>query len=278
MIQNFFNKFKNKKSNLEPTINELMQLNLTASFGPRGIIFEYSPNDTYVNKVNKNLDYLPHVVPRLKKLEILNLSQNKFVEIPKQIFRITTLRELRFSTNQITYLPKEIYKLKNLEVLDLSNNNISNVPIQICKLKNLRLLDLSNNNLTSIPKEIIKLQNLRILDLQNNRLKSLPFRLNTKNFFTKSKDYDYLEKIVYSMLLDKTSYEINNLEMDTEILIFTNLKKDLDNLPCMLKELWLNIELKKDIEDEKIKIKLPFRCIIHYFSIRDSYSYFHNLY
>ena len=66
-------------------------------------------------------------------------------------------------------------------------------------------------------------------------------------------------KIKEILDIDETSYEINNLDMDCEILIFSCLKININNLPINLKEIWLNKEIKN------IHIKLPFNCEIKYF-------------
>jgi hypothetical protein len=61
--------------------------------------------------------------------------------------------------------------------------------------------------------------------------------------------------------LNYYSYEINNLDLDCEILLFNSLLMSVTNLPINLKELWLS----KIINIEKIEIKLPFGCEIKYF-------------
>jgi hypothetical protein len=80
--------------------------------------------------------------------------------------------------------------------------------------------------------------------LHNNQLTSLP-----KSIFN----------IKSSLSINTNSYEINNLLADTEFLIFSNLNKELTNLPAGLKEIW--------IKDEKPNLnhKLPFGCVIKYF-------------
>ena len=55
-----------------------------------------------------------------------------------------------------------------------------------------------------------------------------------------------------------TSYQINNISYDTEILIFRWLNKNLENLPLTLR----NLYLYKDIDLTKHTIKLPFSCVI----------------
>jgi hypothetical protein len=66
-------------------------------------------------------------------------------------------------------------------------------------------------------------------------------------------------KIKNILLIDETSYDINNINMENEILIFSNLNIKLSNLPINTKEIWLN---KNIINYE---IKTPFNCVINFF-------------
>jgi hypothetical protein len=56
-----------------------------------------------------------------------------------------------------------------------------------------------------------------------------------------------------------STYEIDNLLADNEILIFSELDVELTNLPTNLKEIW--------IRKESIKLdhKLPFGCVVKYY-------------
>ena len=56
------------------------------------------------------------------------------------------------------------------------------------------------------------------------------------------------------MGIDETSYEINNLDISCTILIFSELKINIRNLPINIKEIWLNDRIKNP------NIKLPFGC------------------
>jgi Leucine-rich repeat (LRR) protein len=96
------------------------------------------------------------------------------------------------------------------------------LPVEICKLINLQTLYLGNNSLKSLPVEITRLINLK------------------------------------KLYIDESSYEINNLDIECEILIFKKIKNPITNLPYGLKELYL----KKDIKISMIKI--PFGCEIKY--------------
>ena len=98
--------------------------------------------------------------------------------------------------------------------------------------------------MTSLPAEIGNLINLKQLSLSNNQLTSLPVELlHIKN----------------NIMIDATSYDINNLDIDCKILLFTSLNSPLENLPSSLTNIWL----KKNICN--VNIKLQFACEIVYF-------------
>ena len=109
---------------------------------------------------------------------------------------------------------------------------------------NTEILDLSFCKLQNVPAEIGNLINLKNLYLQYNQLQSLP---------------DEILKIKNILHIDNTSYSIDNLNIDNEILIFSNLTDKLINLPINTKEIWLKSHIKN------YDIKLPFDCKIKYY-------------
>ena len=86
--------------------------------------------------------------------------------------------------------------------------------------------------------------NLQYLYLENNQLSSLPSEIKT---------------ITNKLEINKTSYEINNLNIECEFIIFNSLNVSINNLPINVKEIWLNKNIKE------YDIKLPFNCKILYF-------------
>lgn len=63
--------------------------------------------------------------------------------------------------------------------------------------------------------------------------------------------------------IDDSADDIDNLDINCEILIFSNLQKDLTNLPVSLKRLYF----KKDLREQfgKYNIKISFGCEIVFF-------------
>ena len=175
---------------------------------------------------------------------ILDLTYKNLTNLPTEIGKLVNLKKLYLNHNQLSSLPAEICKLVNLQYLFLNDNQLNSLPEEISKLVNLQVLHLEDNQLSSLPAEISKFINLQMLCLYNNKLKSLPVEIL---------------KIKEKIWIDETSYEINNLSLDTEILIFRKLSTELTNLPISLKEIWL----KEGIDENLIKV--PFGCEIKYY-------------
>jgi len=103
---------------------------------------------------------------------------------------------------------------------------------------------LKNNCLTNLPSVISNLGNLKELKLQNNKLNILPIELL---------------KIKLKLKIDETSYEMDNLNIDSRILIFSSLITQITNLPINLKQIWLSKNIKE------YNIKIPFDCEIMFY-------------
>jgi Leucine-rich repeat (LRR) protein len=157
----------------------------------------------------------------------------------------------------ISSFSKELCYLKTLQDLNFGYNKLVNIPLEISNLIHLRILMLNNNLLEIIPDEILKLTFLTRLSLYKNKLTNFPNLLNFLN---------YLE-------IDDTSYKINNITFDTEILIFSRLFEDtqytqstpyeISNLPLTLKYLYLKKKYKE--HNNLSKIRLPYGCQIIFY-------------
>ena len=174
----------------------------------------------------------------------LFLQNMLLTTLPAEIGKLINLQELILHNNSLTTLPSEIGNLTNLKKIYLNYNNLTTLPSEIGNLTNLQYLYLDDNDLTSLPAEIGNLTDLDELYLYNNKLKNLPIKIL---------------KIKNKLVIDETSYEIDNMDLDAEFIVLSNLTKEICNLPITMTEIWL----KEGIDASLIKI--PFGCEIKYF-------------
>ncbi|KAK6774724.1 hypothetical protein RDI58_029963 [Solanum bulbocastanum] len=121
----------------------------------------------------------PHFLTNVKKLQILDISNNKIRgQIPNWFsgIRWDNLSYLNLSHNSLTgHLPQ--FHFYNLRYLDLKFNSLQGpLPATICNMNNLTFLDLSRNNFNnSIPSCWGSMTSLIVLNLRrNNFAGSLP--------------------------------------------------------------------------------------------------------
>jgi Leucine-rich repeat (LRR) protein len=146
--------------------------------------------------------------------------------------------------NKLESVPDSITNLINLQELDLFDNKFKCLPDSFGNLINLQKLYLHYGQLESLPDSIGNLINLQELNLYDNKFSSLPTSIL---------------KIKQALVIDRTSYQMNNLNVEAEILIFSKLDNKLENLPISLREIWIK-NGNPDIEH-----KLPFNCELKYY-------------
>jgi len=87
----------------------------------------------------------------------LDLSQNNFSSIPKNLILLENLGTLNLSLNSLDSFDLLFCRegtLEHLNTLNLSDNNINTIPIQIYKWQKLNTLNLANNNIRNFPPEL----------------------------------------------------------------------------------------------------------------------------
>lgn len=130
--------------------------------------------DDYGRCQNGLLTTLPPDIIELSLLRHLDLSFNRFAELPSCVTALTFLTTLHLGYNQLRTLPDEIGELKSLMDLSVMSNQLAELPASIGQLKNLEKVDLSENRLVSLPEELGNLQQCMDLDLSGNSLNNLP--------------------------------------------------------------------------------------------------------
>ncbi|MCI0709878.1 MAG: hypothetical protein L0154_06915 [Chloroflexi bacterium] len=120
------------------------------------------------------LDTIPEEVADLTQLQVLNVSQNRLVEIPDFVGQLTNLREFAAPMNQIAEFPVVICELPEIQVIELSLNKISDLPPLIGRAYSLRHLGMAMNKLQALPVELADiLGSLRSLNVSANQLTAI---------------------------------------------------------------------------------------------------------
>ncbi|NXN93936.1 LRC40 protein, partial [Rhinopomastus cyanomelas] len=108
----------------------------------------------------------------LHKLTHLDLRNNFLTSLPEEMEVLTRLQIINLSFNRFKAFPSVLYRILTLETILLSNNLVGSVdPLQLKKMDRLGTLDLQNNDLLQVPPELGNCENLRTLLLEGN-----PFR------------------------------------------------------------------------------------------------------
>jgi len=121
------------------------------------------------------LEQLPKGMARyLGKLHILDISQNKLMELPGDISDISNLRELYIQYNKLETIDKSIFiGLKHLSVFLCCGNNLGILEEQCGNATNIKTLDISNNKLTKLPGSFSEMKSIESINLNGNRLETL---------------------------------------------------------------------------------------------------------
>ncbi|XP_065644574.1 DISP complex protein LRCH3 isoform X3 [Hydra vulgaris] len=122
----------------------------------------------------KNLKSFPIYVDDYDLADVtrVDISRNKFSELPQEILSFTMMEKLICSNNMLKSLP-DVSHLNALSYLDISQNHLQSLPAHICSLP-LKILKASYNKLTGLPTQIGLLSKLQSLDVSCNELTSLP--------------------------------------------------------------------------------------------------------
>lgn len=123
---------------------------------------ELLKNLTYL-KIQAGLKELPDGIAALKKLRILNLSSNHYLQkISPKISELKELQSFDASVNKLTYFPAGLTALPKLKTLNLGMNEFTEIPPDIARLKNLQIMELDWVNVSSLPDSMADMKQLYI--------------------------------------------------------------------------------------------------------------------
>ncbi|XP_010224963.1 PREDICTED: leucine-rich repeat-containing protein 40-like, partial [Tinamus guttatus] len=108
----------------------------------------------------------------LHKLTHLDIRNNFLASLPEEMEALTRLQVINLSFNRFKVFPGVLYRLLALETILLSNNQVGSIDaLRLQKMDKLGTLDLQNNDLLQVPPELGNCDTLRTLLLEGN-----PFR------------------------------------------------------------------------------------------------------
>ncbi|XP_049952971.1 leucine-rich repeat protein 1 [Schistocerca serialis cubense] len=176
--------------------------------------FTKGPPTTVVINSMKDYGKLDKLSLNTERLQISNI---KISELPRSVARLKKLNLLEVSDTNLSAVPPFIKTLPNLMELVLPNNNLRtndlNVIIESASLKtNLRLLDLRHNKIAVLPNEIHRLQALVTLRLDHNELNTIPHTIsNLKNLRCLSLSDNIIISYPYSVrFLRHVAFDVSN--------------------------------------------------------------------
>lgn len=131
----------------------------------------------------------------LKKLEVLDLSENALREVPTEIFNLPVLRNLYLERNNFGFrsfdnIPNPIQA--PLKKLNLANNNLNSIPHQFGILPDLFHLNISSNRMLELtPQQFSPFCNLKEVDLNNTSMEKCRC-VDVVDFLTGKRDIEIL--------------------------------------------------------------------------------------
>ncbi|AXT55361.1 leucine-rich repeat domain-containing protein [Aquimarina sp. AD1] len=182
---------------------------------------------------NQKLKELPNSITKLKDLRMINLSNNKGLDIDNSLRVLSVHKNLEvliLDSLDIKTIPESIKLFPKLKQISLINNpgfDLSQILQQISELP-IEFLNLKNNQLTKIPKNITALNTLRDLNLSYNEIHD-------------EASYSHLGKLpdLYSLWIDHNNLKElpNTISKLNQIRFFYIDHNDLETLPDQLKEM-----------------------------------------
>lgn len=107
-------------------------------------------------------------------LRSLDLSENKFVELPSEIGLFLNLKTLTVNKNRLISLPDELGNLIKLETLSAVGNRLTIIPSSVSALSKLKQVYLSDNLIKEFPLMFCGLKHLDVIDLSKNKITEVP--------------------------------------------------------------------------------------------------------
>jgi len=114
---------------------------------------------------HSKLTGFPLELQKFKNLKYLDLSKNKWGEIPPIFNGFDSLKIIKIERDKLKQFPVAICQMVNLEEIRAFDNQFITIPACIRNLQHLKILDLSDNMIENLPKELQQLPHLQQLTL-----------------------------------------------------------------------------------------------------------------
>ncbi len=183
----------------------------------------------------------------LKKIQVLSIANNNFVEFPETVLSMTTLKSFSIAKNDIEKVP-DMSKLVALKTLDMSNNSIIAFPDGIYNMPSLKQLNLSGNRITSVPDSIANVP-ISVLNLSQNELSDMPgvlAQLNELTVLDIGVNYIDLASETNAPIVTQLTGKLETFHYKIQIPQFTFTMNEFEDKPSG-KLIWAGIN---DISDE----------------------------
>lgn len=234
-------------------------------------LFE-NPMIDSVDLSNFELRKLPEgLLDTLKHLKYLNLSNNKFSQLPTQCFTHPTLEVLEASNNMVRSISPAVFE-SNLKQLFLNENHLRNLP-NLNYFPQLEVLNISNNFInTRIFFDEMQNETLRYLDLSHNsiigiegvhKLSNLEVLITNDNNMAGVPDFSLNEKLTYLDISDNHILNFTFIKDSSTVLNLKTVKannnriQSLRNKSTLVNLKHLELEGNRIAELENIKVIYP---------------------
>ena len=187
---------------------------------------------------HQNLKTLPSAIYDIKHLRMVNLSNNRLLDLEQSLEQLSIHKEIEvliLDSLQIKKIPTTIQLFPKLKQISLINNpdiDIADLVSQISELP-ITFLNLKRNNITKLPQNISTLSSLRDLNLSYNQLHDAP-------------SYSYLGKLpkLYSLWIDHNKLTelpetIGSLDQVRFLYIDNNKLSTLPNELSTMRKVWV---------------------------------------
>lgn len=179
----YFDNETSSDENTPPT--QVLDLSGKKGVDLKRIIKDY-PDLVSLSLRGTDLEEVPQEIGKLKKLRLLDLSDNFIQSIPESIGQLKELRVLELNNTQIYKLPQSLTKIKALKILGLEHTSLNQLPKNIGNLTNLEQLTLGllQHKIEKLPRSIGQLVNLKILQLNWGLIKEIPPSVGQLQYIT----------------------------------------------------------------------------------------------